>query len=192
MDSKFLSDMKKRRNEAGLTLQETANKLSLSLDYVWKVESGRTTPSIETMTEIANLFGGLKVKKDGMFIFVVPEGEFDEFCKAIDDENTSNNGKVTIPSDSGLSLGDKAQRLSLEAGELRDTVDGLAKHIPSIMRGRDEGLAKLVELIKEADDLTEWGLAFRRMMQDQFPEQYKAARAIIDHELAHEFGVGAA
>lgn len=190
MGKVFSSDLKKRRNDAGMTLQQTADAIGKTKDHLWRVEAGQSLPSLDMLVDLAQLFNGVHGSCRGVRFFFVPEGEFEEFVTSIQDGDELDNNP--IPADAGLSLGDKAYRLSLEAQELQETVQDLARHIPAIIQGKDEGIERLVALIKEADDLTEWGLAFRRLVKDQWPEQYERARDIILGQLAQEFGVAAA
>lgn len=46
-------NIKKRRKELGLTQQELADKLNMSLNFVGKIEVAFSKPSLDTLIEIA-------------------------------------------------------------------------------------------------------------------------------------------
>ncbi len=47
-------NIKSRRKELGLTQQELADRLNLSLNFVGKIEVAFSKPSLDTLIEIAN------------------------------------------------------------------------------------------------------------------------------------------
>ena len=47
-------NIKKRRCELGLTQQELADKLNMSLNFVGKIEVAFSKPSLDTLIKIAN------------------------------------------------------------------------------------------------------------------------------------------
>ena len=47
-------NIKKRRHKIGLTQQELADKLDMSLNFVGKIEVAFPKPSLDTLIEIAN------------------------------------------------------------------------------------------------------------------------------------------
>ena len=48
-------NIKKRRIELGLTQQELADKLNMSLNFVGKIEIAFSKPSLETLIKIASV-----------------------------------------------------------------------------------------------------------------------------------------
>ncbi len=53
--TKLGHNIKKRRKELGLTQQELADKLDMSLNFVGKIEVAFSKPSLDTLIEIANV-----------------------------------------------------------------------------------------------------------------------------------------
>ncbi len=47
-------NIKKRRKELGLTQQELADKLNISLNFMGKIEVAFSKPSLDTLIEIAD------------------------------------------------------------------------------------------------------------------------------------------
>lgn len=80
----FECDLRMRRAAAKMTLQETADEAGYSRDHIWKIETGRVCPSVDSAVAIAKLFNGFHGKKDGVYCFFVPEGNFDEFAASFD------------------------------------------------------------------------------------------------------------
>ncbi|MCM1339959.1 MAG: helix-turn-helix transcriptional regulator [Muribaculaceae bacterium] len=48
-------NIKSRRKELGLTQQDLADRLNLSLNFVGKIEVAFSKPSLDTLIEIANV-----------------------------------------------------------------------------------------------------------------------------------------
>ena len=51
---KLGKNIKKKRKELGLTQQELADKLNISLNFMGKIEVAFSKPSLDTLIEIAN------------------------------------------------------------------------------------------------------------------------------------------
>lgn len=57
MKSGFCDRLRKAREDAGLTMNQVAAQLETVLEYVHKVENGKTCPSIARVYEMAELYG---------------------------------------------------------------------------------------------------------------------------------------
>lgn len=71
------------RQEYGLTFKEVAKKAGLSLSYIYRIEHGRTTPSLHTMDAISRVFGYTLSLR------------FESILMARDSEEIENNIKQT-------------------------------------------------------------------------------------------------
>lgn len=49
-------NIKNRRKELGLTQQQLADKMNMSLNFVGKIEVAFSKPSLDTLIEIADVF----------------------------------------------------------------------------------------------------------------------------------------
>lgn len=53
------------RKRAGLRLRELAAATGCTLDYVWRLESGRRFPSLPVLMRLVNVLGPLEISIDG-------------------------------------------------------------------------------------------------------------------------------
>lgn len=121
MEKIFVSDLKRRRNAKGMTLQETADAIGKTKDYMWRIESGRECPSMDTIVDLAKLFDGLAGKRRGILFFFVPEGHFDEFAASFRDESEPEGD--SIPNDEQLNDLDAAEHISNVRNRASDMVE---------------------------------------------------------------------
>lgn len=57
LDSGFCDRMREAREKCGMTQHAASQKLETVLEYVHKVENGKTCPSIARVFEMAELYG---------------------------------------------------------------------------------------------------------------------------------------
>ena len=54
--------LRQLRRASNLTLAQLAQKLGYSPDYVWRVETGRRSPSVALVVLLAQIFGSIELQ----------------------------------------------------------------------------------------------------------------------------------
>lgn len=154
MEKIFVSDLKRRRNAKGMTLQETADAIGKTKDYMWRIESGRECPSMDTIVDLAKLFDGLAGKRNGILFFFVPEGHFDEFAASFRDESEPEGD--SIPNDEQLNDLDAAEHISnvrSQAADVIEVANRLERRWLAIRNGCPSGEHDFADYYAEAYEL---------------------------------------
>ena len=177
-------NLRELRKQAGLTLAQLADATHFSLDYVWRIETGRAALSSEAQMRFAELFAPqpLRVGWNGRVWRVTPDGDAPSDCP--DD----GRRRRRVPSD-GMTLGEKIVRVSKEGRELLAKAVMVNKYIVMLHRNPEAAAEFGGEITKELADVLAWGQDLMGSLHETFDAAYHEAEEVSARELAAECGM---